>query len=187
MVLMPLGTPAIQPMTLADAKAHLRVTHDAEDALIAELIAAAGRFLTEDTGLALTHQDWRLSLSTTPTCPVALPRHPVASVITVTIYAADGTPTTLDGSAYRLDLMARPATLTLEQGAAPAGTDNMEIDFRAGFGATGLEVPDTLRRALLALVAHWYEFRAVYDASDQPVSVPMLYSRLVRSWRRIGI
>lgn len=187
MVLMPLGAPATPPVTLVDAKAHLRVTHDGEDALIADLVAAASRFLTEDTGLALTHQSWRLSLGTVPRCPVILPRNPIASISAVTIYDRDGTPTVLEGSAYRLDLMCRPATLTLVPGALAAGTDSIEIDLRAGFGATSLDVPDTLRRALMALVAHWYEFRAVYDASDQPVSVPILYSRLVRSWRRVGI
>ena len=126
MVLMPLGAPAIPPLTLTDAKAHLRVTHDGEDALIADLIAAAGRFLSEDTGLAPTHQDWRLSLSAAPTCPIALPRHPVASIIAVTIYDRDGAPSVLDGSAYRLDLMCRPATLTFEPGALPAGVAGPE-------------------------------------------------------------
>jgi len=63
----------------------------------------------------------------------------------------------------------------------------VEIDFRAGFGPAGPAVPDTLRRAILTLVAHWYEFRGSYGPSEQPVSVPMAYSRLVRAWRRIGI
>lgn len=187
MISMPLGGPAEPPVTVNDAKVHIRVTHDGEDALIGELIDSAGRFLTEDTGVALTDQDWRLSLSKAPSGPIALPRHPVASIIAVTVYDAQGAPTLLDGSAYRLDFRCRPATLTFEPGAVPAATNGIEIDFRAGFGATGVEVPDTLRRAVLALVAHWYEFRAVYDAADQPVAIPMAYSRLVRAWRRIGV
>lgn len=187
MISMPLGGPAAPPVTVNDAKAHMRVTHDGEDALIGELIDAAGRFLTEDIGVALTDQDWRLSLSDPPPGPIALSRHPVTSIIAVTVYDAEGAPTLLDGSAYRLDVRARPATLTFEPGAVPAATNGIEIDFRAGFGATAVEVPDTLRRAVLALVAHWYEFRAVYDAADQPVAIPMAYSRLVRAWRRIGI
>jgi uncharacterized phiE125 gp8 family phage protein len=40
-----------------------------------------------------------------------------------------------------------------------------------------------LKRAILTLVAHWYEFRGVYDAADHPVSVPALYARLTRHFR----
>lgn len=187
MLLMPLADPAVAPVTLADAKAHMRVTHDGEDTLIGELVKTAARFLTEDTGLALIDQGWRVSLSAPPSGPVALPRHPVASIIAVTVYDGEGAPVTLDGGAYRLDLRRRPATLAFEPGGIPARANGIDIDFRAGFGGTGVEVPDTLRRAVLALVAHWYEFRAVYDAADQPVSVPMAYSRLMRPWRRIGL
>ena len=70
MVLMPIGTPAVPPVTLADAKAHLRVTHEGEDTLIAELVDAAARFIADDTGLALIDQTWRLSLSEAPAAPV---------------------------------------------------------------------------------------------------------------------
>lgn len=187
MLLMSLADPAAPPVAVNDAKAHLRVTHDGEDALIAELVGTAARFLTEDTGVALINQDWRLSLSAAPAGPVALPRHPVASIVAVTVYGADGTPSLLNGSAYRLDMRSRPATIAFEPGSIPTAANGIEIDFRAGFGTAAVEVPDTLRRAVLALVAHWYEFRAVYDASDQPVSVPMAYSRLVRAWRRVVI
>ncbi|WP_306024550.1 head-tail connector protein [Oceaniradius stylonematis] len=187
MVLMPIGTPAVPPVTLADAKAHLRVTHEGEDTLIAELVDAAARFIADDTGLALIDQTWRLSLSEAPAAPVSLPRHPVAAIVAVTVYDPDGDPNVLEGSAYRLDTMRRPATLTFEPGSLSASMTGVEIDFRAGFGPAGPDVPDTLRRAILTLVAHWYEFRGSYGPSEQPVSVPMAYSRLVRAWRRIGI
>ncbi|MBO6554596.1 MAG: phage head-tail connector protein [Roseitalea sp.] len=187
MVLMPIGTPAVPPVTLADAKAHLRVTHEGEDTLIAELVDAAARFVADDMGLALIDQTWRLSLSEAPAAPVSLPRHPVAAIVAVTVYDPDGDPNVLEGSAYRLDTMRRPATLTFEPGSLSASITGVEIDFRAGFGPAGPDVPDTLRRAILTLVAHWYEFRGSYGPSEQPVSVPMAYSRLVRAWRRIGI
>ena len=187
MVLIPLQPPGVPPVTLADAKSHLRITHDAEDAPIAELITAAASFLTEDTGTALTRQLWRLAIGEMPHGPVELPRHPVMQIVTVTIYDANGTPIVLDGADYTLNTLQRPNTLTVEADAVPAGCTGIEIDFEAGFGDTGAEVPDTLRRAVLTLVAHWYEFRGVYDAADQPVSVPLVYSRLVRNWRRIGL
>ncbi|WP_306118135.1 MULTISPECIES: phage head-tail connector protein [unclassified Roseitalea] len=187
MVLSLLVPPAAPPVTLADAKAHLRVTHDGEDTQIAELVDAAAAFVAEDAGVALVNQTWRLSVGDPPDGPVCLPRHPVAAIAAVTVYDADGNPAVLDGAQYTLDVMRRPARLGLEPGAVPSRSNGIEIDFVAGFGDTGADVPDTLRRAVLCLLAHWYEFRGVYSARDQPVSVPMIYARLTRSWRRIGV
>jgi len=187
MVLSLLVPPAAPPVTLADAKAHLRVTHDGEDGLITDLIATAASFMAEDVGLALVNQDWRVALSSSVNAPVNLPRHPVIRIVSVTVYDRDGNQTMLDGARYTLDPMQRPARLTFDSGAIPNDANGVDIDFEAGFGTSGADVPDTLRRAAMALVAHWYEFRSVYAPCDQPVSLPIIYTRLTRNWRRIGI
>jgi uncharacterized phiE125 gp8 family phage protein len=44
-------------------------------------------------------------------------------------------------------------------------------------------VPDLLRRAILLLVAHWYEFRAGFGPDDQPASYPAGYERMVAGYR----
>jgi uncharacterized phiE125 gp8 family phage protein len=41
-----------------------------------------------------------------------------------------------------------------------------------------------LKRAILLLVAHWFEFRGVAGAADQPVGHPPGFDRLVSTWRR---
>jgi len=61
--------------------------------------------------------------------------------------------------------------------------NGIEIDFTAGFGEAGTDVPDLIKRAMLALVAHWYEFRASFSGREQPVSFPPGYERLVAPWR----
>ena len=43
----------------------------------------------------------------------------------------------------------------------------------AGFGEAGPDVPDLLRRAVLVLVAHWYENREAIAAPNAGAPVPL--------------
>jgi uncharacterized phiE125 gp8 family phage protein len=61
--------------------------------------------------------------------------------------------------------------------------NGVEIDFSAGFGEAGADVPDLLKRAILLLVAHWFEFRAGFGPADQPASYPAGYERLIAGYR----
>lgn len=188
MVLTLLAPPAYPAVTLAEAKAHLRITHEAEDDLVSELIVTADRFLTGDTGMALVNQTFRLGLSDWPNGPVPLPRQPVQSIASVTVFDRDGTPHLLDASAIHLDIRARPNCVAIDPSQVTSGPFNgIDIDFVSGFGPTPVEVPGTLRQAVLHLVAHWYEFRGVFGAGDQPVSIPATYARLVRPWRQMRL
>jgi uncharacterized phiE125 gp8 family phage protein len=86
---------------------------------------------------------------------------------------------------YEVDVASRPARLYFATRPEPARIMNgIEIDFSAGFGADGNSVPDGLKRAVLVLVAHWYKFRAGFGPSDQPVSIPPEFERLISSYRR---
>ena len=177
--------PAAEPVTLAQVKAHLRISHGSEDDLIAELIRVAREEVERSTGLALIDQSWRLVLDRLPRhATVNLFRHPVRAIISVTVYGADGEAVLVPGSDYQLDPLSRPARLHFEKAPeAPHRMNGIEIDFSAGFGEAGTDVPDTLKRALILLVAHWYEFRAQIDPGDQPVSYPAAYERLIAPYK----
>lgn len=177
--------PGAEPLTLADCKAHLRISHDGDDALIAGLVRAAREEVESQTGVAMIDQDWRLSLDAWPAGGiVTLMRHPVKQVLSVTLHGADGEASLMDPAGYRLDGLSRPARLWVEDRPVPgAAINGIEIDFRAGFGEAGTDVPDLLKRAMLLLVAHWYEFRAAYGPDDQPVSIPQGFRRLTDGWR----
>lgn len=177
--------PGAEPLTLADCKAHLRISHDGDDALLAGLVRAAREEVESQTGVAMIDQDWRLSLDGWPAGDIVkLMRHPVKQVLSVTLYGRDGEASPMDPAGYRLDATARPARLWVETRPAPgAAINGIEIDFRAGFGEAGTDVPDLLKRAMLLLVAHWYEFRAAYGPDDQPVSIPQGFRQLTDDWR----
>lgn len=177
--------PAAEPVTLSEAKRTLRLDHDSEDELIAGLIRAAREEVEASCGLALIDQDWRLCLDRLPrTGRVLLRRHPVRTVTSVTVYGADGEASLVDPGTYRLDAASRPARLHFLAALSPGVAMNgIEIDFSAGFGEAGTDVPDLLKRAMLVLVAHWFEFRASFAAREQPVSFPPGYERLIAPWR----
>ena len=72
--------PTFEVVTLADAKAQVRVSHDYEDALIAGYVVAARQWVEAYTGRALCPQTWQLSMHRFP-LRVWLPRAaPLASV-----------------------------------------------------------------------------------------------------------
>lgn len=177
--------PEAEPVTLADAKQNLRLDHDGEDELLGGLIRAAREEVEASCGLALIDQSWRLALDRLPRSGrVPLRRHPVREVLSVTVYGSDGEASLVDPESYRLDAHDRPARLLFLQGLEPGVAMNgIEIDFSAGFGEAGTDVPDLLKRAILLLVAHWSEFRASFSASEQPVSFPPGYERLIAPWR----
>ncbi|UUP18915.1 head-tail connector protein [Nitratireductor thuwali] len=173
--------PAAEPLTLAEAKAHMRVAHAVEDDLIAGLIRAAREEVERATGLALINQSWRLVLDGWPKGGTVLFRRgPVREVLSVTVFGADGGASLIAAETYQADTISDPARLHLED-RPPPGTalNGIEIDFTAGYGEAGTDVPDLLKRALLMLVAHWYEFRGIYGADSQPVSLPESYLRLI--------
>jgi len=177
--------PGAEPLTLADCKAHLRISQDAEDMLLAGLIRAAREEVEMQTGVAMIDQDWRLALDAWPHGGIVpLARHPVKQVLSVTLRGADGEAAVMDPAGYRLDGLSRPARLWVETRPVPgAPLNGIEIDFRAGFGEAGTDVPDVLKRAMLLLVAHWYEFRAGSYEDAGCGSIPDGFRRLTEGWR----
>jgi len=177
--------PTVEPVSLDDAKTHLRISHDSEDDLIAGLIRAARDEVEAQTGLALITQSWRLTRDCWPhEDRIALFRNPVSQILSVTTYDDSGAASVVDPSTYQVDTDARPARLLL--GTSPGALrvmNGLEVDFLAGYGDTAAAVPDRLKRAILLLVAHWYEFRADYGVADQPVSIPADFERLVAGYR----
>ncbi len=58
--------PALEPVSLADVKAHLRVDHDDDDALLTAAIVAARVHVESATRRVLIEQEWRIYLDRWP-------------------------------------------------------------------------------------------------------------------------
>lgn len=178
--------PAVEPVTLAEVKAHLRLDSDSDDALLNGLIHAAREDVERMAGIALVEQRWRLVLDDWPRAGrVAIPLHPVREILAITLYGPEGEASLLGASGYQTDADSRPARVQFLTGPETLRAMNgIEIDFSAGFGEAATDVPELLRRAVVLLVAHWYEFRAGFGPGDQPVSYPTGYDRMIAPYRR---
>ena len=160
--------PAAEPVTLSEAKAHLKVDTAADDALITSLIVAARARAEWHTGRALVTQSWTLWLDAWPQSGlVEIPLPPLQSVTQVRVYAPDDTPSVLDASSYQLDASSAPARLTGKINFAPPtnlrAVNAVEIAFTAGYGAAST-VPQPVKQAILQIVADLYANRG--DEAD---------------------
>jgi len=190
--------PAVEPVSLSDAKAWLRAGHGDEDVLISDLIASARVRVESETGLALITQSWRWTLDAWPArrlsaCgqAVSLPVRPLISVQAVRTYDAEGASTAVDPAEYRAE-PGEPGRLiavlpfSLPQPRRAAG--GIEIDFTAGFGAAGDDVPAPVREAVLRLVADAYSnVERAQSARRGEGGLPDAVNALLRPWRRVKL
>jgi len=156
--------PASEPVTLEEAKSHLRVDASDDDTLIEGLITAARQYYEDVTRRALITQTWRLSLDRWPGgSEILLPRAPLQSVTSVVYTDSDGTATTWSSDEYAVDADSEPGRVVLGYGYSwPSATLRtslpIQITYEAGYGDAD-DVPEKIKQAIKLLVGHWYENR----------------------------
>jgi uncharacterized phiE125 gp8 family phage protein len=156
-----LNHPLAEPLTLIEVKRWLRVDHDDDNQLIEGLVRAARERVEARTGRALLAQTWRIVLDQWPAAGrVALPVMPVISVAAVRVANASGQFNAVASSSYSLDARLDPAILTVNQMVQPAVLrGGIEIDVVAGYGALPTDCPQSLRQAMLMMIAEVYARR----------------------------
>lgn len=197
--------PASEPVSLAEAKAHLRIDAADDDSLITALITAAREAAEAHTRRALVTQSWRLSLDGFPAAAqpwwdgvrrtanvaadgsvIELPRPPLVSVTSVTVYDDDDSATIAAASSYYVDSDREPGRVVLRSGGTwpvvgrVAG--GVEVLFVAGYGAASA-VPQAIRQGMLMLIGHLYEHREAEAGGSLPSGVTALW----RPYRVLGL
>ncbi len=175
--------PAVEPVTLAEAKLHLKVDTTDDDALITRLITAARTRAEWHTGRALNTQSWILWLDAWPECGIVeIPLPPLQSVSSVTVYAPDDRATVLDPAIYQVDTASAPARLTLKSTVMPPinmrAINAIGVAFTAGYGNAATDVPAGFRAAILELIAFLYEHRG-----EAPAELPLDMLALLAPFR----
>jgi uncharacterized phiE125 gp8 family phage protein len=189
--------PASDPLTLAEAKAHLRVTHSSEDGLIAGYILAAREFVESSTHRRLITQTLDYTIDDGWPCVIArgyyrsrieLPVQPVASVTSITYVDGSGNSQTLAANQYvvRTDgpVPFIESAYSVTWPSVRCQSNAITVRFVAGT-AIG-DVPNPLMQAMRMLVAHANENREAVSGGvfvEVPLGVeaflsPYRYTRM---------
>jgi uncharacterized phiE125 gp8 family phage protein len=181
-----ISEPAVEPLTLDDARAWLRLDTQAEDTLLTALIRAARHAVEQATRRALIAQDWRLRLDRWPPNGILpVPLAPVMSLLSVCVIGLDGVASEVPLAAFRLDESFGTRIVFNEPPPAPGRLHGgIEIDLRAGYGATSGAVPPPLLQAMRMLIAHWYEHRGDALHEGSVAHLPAGVAALVVPYRR---
>lgn len=201
-----LQPPLKEPVTLADAKAFLRIEGSAEDELLKHLIKTA-RFAVEAfTARALIYQTWRFTVNAGFCIAksvdgfltgnhrhheqgIELPRSPFVELLSC--------PKLIDSyrqfelKDYRLDTTGRVAKLFFgKELSLEASKESMiQVDFKAGYGLNHNDIPESLQHGILMMVADLFENRVTRsDNQGLPPALSKVAIQLVQPFRvqRLG-
>lgn len=187
--------PEAYPVTLGEAKVHLRVDFDDDDQIIGAMIEAATSYLDGYTGIlnrALVTQTWRAAFCEWPFTDrkLRLPLAPVASVSAVTYFDTSDVEQELVSSG-NWSLLADhigPYLHFTEAFAAPAlasdREDAIHVTFVAGSAASS--VPAAIKSAILLMVGDLYAGRESFTSgSASAVPTSLTVDTLLTPWRRV--
>ena len=162
--------PAVEPLTVAEAKLHLRVDTTEDDTYIGTLITAAREWVENYLDRTLITTQLILRAAEFPTEELELPRPPMvasgtATAVVITYTLADTTTATLSTALYRVDRTSTPGNVApIINGTWPSDViedaNAVAVTYWAGYGPTSASVPATIRHAMLMLIGHWYESRS---------------------------
>lgn len=157
-------------VSLATAKAHLRVDHSSEDSLINELIAAAGEVVEEYTGLYLSSSTWKHYADRFQGV-MRIHAGPKPSVTSIQYYDSSNVLRTVDTADYYVDNKSFPLRIQFEE--EPIDVDDrvnvVQITGSAGYSV----VPSALKQAMLLIIGHLYEHRKDVVTGVSSAPLPM--------------
>lgn len=171
-------SPAEEPLTLGEAKQHLRMDHEADDTLIAGLIVAAREHAEAFCRRPFVSRMYTATFSRFPDRgqPLWIPMPGVTSLETVSYADQNNASVTMAGSDYRLVRGPTHHSLELPPGVAmwpwtALRGDAVTVIYTAGYGYAA-DVPRGIRSAMLLLIGHLYENREAVS-KDAGAEVPL--------------
>lgn len=181
--------PATEPITLVEAKSHLRVTFADEDTYINTLITSARKYCEAYCNRVFITQTWRQNENAWA-YPIKLMVNPVISLTSLKYIDTNEAQQTITDNTNNFQKDFNSDVAKIYSGlveAFPAigiSINPIEIITVCGYGAAS-DVPDDIKHAIKLMVSHLYENREMVNvplnslSSDIPMpsAVPSLLNR----------
>lgn len=195
-----IDAPTVEPITKAELKLNLRLdTGTVEDSLLDVLIQVGRERAEVDTGKSLITQTLRLKLngfpywhSTNFGCYryIELPKSPVQEIDSISYIDGNGDTQILDDSVYTLDT-SRPTNRVLLTynnywpSTILSQPNSVIIEYVAGYGDSGADVPATSRQAvMLAASVEYYDREGIDSKRDENEKA---YQRLINANKSLRV
>jgi uncharacterized phiE125 gp8 family phage protein len=173
-------SPTTEPISLAEAKLHLRVDHSTDDDLITDLIKVAREWCEAYEGRAYMTQTITAYMDRFCGDVIALPHPPLLDVSSVKYQDVGDTQQTLSTSIYNVDTTAEPGRIILAYSKTWPTTlpeeNAIEIVYTAGYNETADntdDVPSRVKSAIKLIVGHLYENRENSIVGVSAQNIPM--------------
>ena len=181
-----LTSPLVDPISLSEMKAFLKLETDGEDDLLRAFISAARVHLEHMIGRHLITQSWRVALHGPLQETFTLSIQPVTAIKEAAILSADGDLVDLSPESFVIRDPADPARISNIGGVSVGMAQRLQIDVETGFGPTPEDVPESLRMALRLIVAEWHERRLIAEPGQLP-SLATALGPLIAPYRSIRL
>lgn len=169
----------VEPITLAEARLHLRLASDytAEDTTIEALIKAARTMAEHELGRALIQQTWEEVLDAFPDDEIMLSKPAVLAVISIKYIDAGGVERTIPSANYSLDRSTLPGWVKPAYGLAwPTdaldSTNVVRVRYTAGYGVDATAVPATVKRWMLIQIGTMWRNREAFVEGVSVADIP---------------
>ena len=182
--------PATTAISLAEAKAFLRVDsdYDDDDSYITSLIGVATNVVEQFTRRRLITQTYNIYYDEFPPY-MDLQVGNVASVTHVKYYDTDNTLQTLNTSEYDVDIRVKPGRIyQAEDGNFPSTyerANSVEVEFVVGSAASDVE--DAIKQAMYIVIGRYYENRQDVVMGTQVNELPLMVEHLLTPYRLLEL
>ena len=155
--------PSAEPVSVSEAKTHLRITTTDEDTYITTLIKVARQlceYYTNRRFIDTTLETYFDVFEDT----MYLYGSPANSFTHLKYYDSDGVLQTVATDVYNIDLVSTPARIVLagEKSWPSIQTNRPGVivaKYISGYGSSASGVPEKIKQAILLMVANYYEVR----------------------------
>lgn len=174
--------PTVEPVSVSEAKDHLRISTSSEDTYIGELISGARAKTEALTNRSIPQQTWELWWDIPPVLrAIRLPRPPLQSVTHIKYYSTTDVEAVYGSINYFVDTSNQQGgRISLTEGSAwPSDGLRYANAIVTRFVAGYTTVPFDLKHAIKMLVAHWFENREAINVGNIVSELPLGFNDLI--------